>query len=64
MPHFKENTSLRKAMEYTGVPYWKIAAIMGISEATFTRWLRFELSEEKRDAVLAALEKAKREECL
>lgn len=39
------NNDIRLKAKGCGVPIWKIAAKLGISEPTMTRKLRFELSE-------------------
>lgn len=43
------------------IPLWKIAQMVGISEPTLTRWLRVELSQEKKVRILQAIEQLKRE---
>lgn len=40
-----------------GVPQWKIADALGVSEPTLTRWLRHELPEEKQKQILEAIER-------
>jgi len=52
-----ENQKVRKAARAALVPLWKVAAEMGISEATLTRWLRNPLPEEKERAALDAIKK-------
>lgn len=51
----KENLDVRKAARVAGVPLWKVAAALGISEPTFMRWMRFPLPEEKKRQALAAI---------
>lgn len=41
------NKKLREYMKQNDVPYWKLAAVLGVTEQTVIRWLRLELSEEK-----------------
>lgn len=38
-----------------GVPLWKIAAELGVSEPTLTRWLRFPLPPDKEHRIEAAI---------
>ena len=38
------------------IPLWEIAERIGISEATISRWLRVQLSEEKESRILKAME--------
>ena len=56
-----ENLFLRQRAKKEGIPLWKIAASIGISEPTFTRWLRFPLSEDKERQVFEAISKLERE---
>ena len=51
----KENLAVRRAAKSAGVPLWKIAASIGISEPTIIRWLRFPLPEEKERRIMDAI---------
>lgn len=51
------NKEVRKAARVSDVPMWKVAMALGISEPTIFRWLRTELPEDKKEAMLAAIEK-------
>lgn len=51
----RENESVRRAARIAGVPLWKIAAKIGVSEPTLTRWLRVPLSQEREARVMAAI---------
>ena len=51
----KENQVVRRAAKYSGVPLWKIAAAIGVSEPTIIRWLRFPLTEEKEKRIMTAI---------
>lgn len=51
----KENESVRRAARIAGVPLWKVAAEIGVSEPTLTRWLRVPLSQEKETRIMAAI---------
>ena len=53
------NEPLRREMKRAGVYQWMVADCIGISEITFSRWLRYELDDERRQRVLAAIEQAK-----
>ncbi len=57
----KENQTVRKAAKSAGVPLWKIAAAIGVSEPTIIRWLRVPLSEEKEVRILSAIASLARE---
>ena len=51
------NDQIRAEARGAKVPLWKIAAHIGVSEPTITRWMRFELPPDKeqkmRDAIAA-----------
>ena len=51
------NEDVRKAARIADVPMWKVAMVMGVSEPTMSCWMRTELPEEKRTAILEAIEK-------
>ena len=50
------NTDIRRAAAAAGVPHWKIAEYLGISEFTLSRKLRRELNPTEQDAILKAIE--------
>lgn len=56
------NKEVRRAARIADVPIWKIAYALGISEPTIFRWLRTELPEEKKRAMLEAIDKLSKEE--
>ena len=58
----KENQSVRTAAKAAGVPLWKCARQMGISEPALIRWLRVPLSAEKEAKVMAAIAALEQEE--
>lgn len=45
-----------------GLRQWQIAEACGVSEWTFVRWLRHELSEEHRKAIFKAIEELSKKE--
>ena len=49
------NEKLREQIKKMGIPHWKIAEKIGISEFTFCRWLRRDLSENLKSKVLQAI---------
>ena len=57
------NQKVRKAARAAGIPLWKVAAELKISEPTLIRWLRFPLQEEKEQTILAAIDKLEQEVC-
>lgn len=56
------NTELRRTAKAAGVPLWKIARELGISEPTMTRMMRTELDEDQRARFLAAVAKLEEQE--
>lgn len=57
----KENQTVRRAARASGVPLWKVAAAIGVSEPTLTRWLRVPLSEDKENRIMTAISTLARE---
>ena len=55
------NTDIRRMARCNDVPQWKIAAVLGISEPTLCGWLRFELSSERKNAIIGAIQAASKE---
>lgn len=55
------NSDVREAIHKSRLHQYEIAAFMGISEYTLVRWLRRELSPEKRVEVFRAIEALKNE---
>lgn len=51
----QENQNVRRAARSAGVPLWRVAATIGVSEPTLTRWLRFPLPEDKERFIMAAI---------
>ena len=55
-----ENTEIRRMARVAGIPLWRVAAAIGISEPTLTRWLRFPLPAEKENRVIEAISRLER----
>lgn len=53
----KENQKVRKAARVAGVPLWRVAAAIGVSEPTFMRWMRFPLPAEKESIIISAIDR-------
>ena len=51
-----KNNEIRKAMLRSNVKQWEIAEQIGKSEFTICRWLRTELSTDKKNLILQAIE--------
>ena len=56
-----ENRKIRVAARVAGVPFWKIARKVGISEPTLTRWLRVPLDAEREAQIMAAIDELAKE---
>lgn len=57
----KANEHIRKAMKEHRVYAWQVGQVLGVSEMTVFRLLRFPLSAEKEAQIMAAIETAARE---
>ena len=57
----QENQKVRRAARAAGIPLWRIAATIGVSEPTLTRWLRVQLSEDKEQRIMEAIASLERE---
>ncbi len=55
------NTQIREAIQKAGLKQWEVADAYGINEGNFCRLLRHELTDDRRQRVEAAIEKAKAE---
>ena len=49
------NDEIRRSAKENRIPHWKLALELGISEATLTRWLRVEMSDEKKQQISDAM---------
>lgn len=54
----KANQEIREALQNKGMKQWELANMLGISEFTLTRWLRKELTEDKKELLLKAINEA------
>ena len=54
-----KNKDLKDAFRVAGIRQWEVAEAMGVSEMTLVKWMRVELTEYKRQRILAALEQLK-----
>ena len=57
----KHNNDIRTKARENGVYLYEIAEKMRVSEPTFNRWLRKELSEDLKQKALAAIEQIREE---
>ena len=52
-----ENLQIRSLLKMKGIPFWKIAEQIGISEPTMTRWMRTPLSNDHYNKIMEAIQK-------
>ena len=53
------NTDLRCEILKSGLKNYQVATMLGVTETTFSRWLRTELPAEKKQEILKAMESIK-----
>lgn len=53
------NMDIRTAIMQKGLKNYQVAMLMGVSETTFSKWLRNELPAEKKKEVLEAIKASK-----
>lgn len=56
-----KNTEIRTSVRDAGLHLWEVAYHLGMSDSSFSRKLRRELSEADRERVLRAIKELKRE---
>lgn len=49
------NEEIRKAIKKSRIKQYEIAAQIGVSECTFCKWLRTELTSERKERILTAI---------
>ena len=55
------NKEVRAAISEAGLKHWQVAEKMGVSDFTFSVWLRHELRPERREEILRTIEEMKAE---
>lgn len=55
----RANEDVRKAIEDSGLKYYLIAKHYGLSDGNFTKLLRFELSQDKKEKIFKIIEDLK-----
>lgn len=55
------NLDLRNAIQKSGLRHYEVAKLMNISEGTFGRKLRFEITKEEKEKILEIIEKNRKE---
>ena len=57
------NFRIREELKRTGMKYWQLARLLGMSDATLSRHLRDEFSDEEQDRIVNLIrEKTERQE--
>ena len=49
------NEDIRNVAKRNDVRHWEIAEEIGISESVFSRWMRHEMPDEKKDKIVATI---------
>jgi predicted XRE-type DNA-binding protein len=57
----KKNIDIREAIKKANFPQWMIADRMGVTDTTFSRWLRKELAEDKKQEIFNLIKEIKQE---
>lgn len=57
----KPNTEIRNVIDNSSFFTWQIAQRLGVHENTFYRWMRTEMTGEKKEKVMAAIAELKQE---
>lgn len=55
------NEEIREYAKQRGIPLWKVAQKLGISEPTITRLLRVDLSPDEKHRIIDIIDKLERE---
>lgn len=53
------NKEIRQAIQKTGLYNWQVASCIPLTDGNFSKWLRLEMSEDRKIRVYEAIEKAK-----
>lgn len=51
------NLEIRQAIFAKGLKHWQIAKAMNVSEGTFSRWMRYEMDEDRKKDVMKVIKK-------
>ena len=49
------NHEIRQALKDHGMKQWELGEIIGVTETTICRWLRKEITDERKDLILTAI---------
>jgi len=54
-----KNKVIRNYIEESGLKYWEVAYKVGVTDATFSKWLRTPLNDSRKERVMAAIKELK-----
>ena len=54
-----KNKVIRNYIEESGLKYWEVAHQIGVTDATFSKWLRVSLDDTKKERVMSAIKELK-----
>jgi hypothetical protein len=52
----QKNMDIRLLAKGSGVPFWKIAHDLGVHESSLIRWLRDDLTDERRHKIIDSIQ--------
>lgn len=55
------NEDIKKQLHEANIRYWEVAKIYGLNDGNFSRILRQELPEEKKEKIFSIIQKLKNE---
>lgn len=53
----KCNNEIRDEAKHNGIKLWELAGEIGVADTTFSRWLRVELTEQRKENVRSAMKR-------
>ena len=53
----QKNIDIKKYMKFCGVAQWRVAEALGVHEMTLSRWLRYDMTEEKRKTIFDVIDR-------
>ena len=53
----KCNNGIRDEAKHNGIKLWELAGEIGVADTTFSRWLRVELTEQRKENVRSAMKR-------
>jgi len=56
-----KNDELKKEIKKLNLKYWEVADCVGITDSTFSRWLRTPLNDDRKQRVISAIKELTKE---